>query len=153
MGPIGLPFQRTSTAPAFPTLSIATSSPVSVLVWLGCRIPEKIGLPSLVMESQVLSVAERFSSTRFTPSVPGVVVTAMVAAAAAGAVWLAMGATWTGAGGASGTLTGVPTGKSYCGGGTETRPGGVRSHQEKNPEHPTNTTPRPMPDVPTGRWE
>src|SRR5439155_735830 len=74
MGPIGLPFQRTSTAPAFPTLSIATSSPVSVLVWLGCRIPEKIGLPSLVMESQVLSVAERFSSTRFTPSVPAIVV-------------------------------------------------------------------------------
>ena len=65
MGPIGLPFQRTSTAPAFPTLSIATSSPVSVLVWLGCRIPEKIGLPSLVMESQVLSVAERFEC--FTP--------------------------------------------------------------------------------------
>ena len=75
MGPIDLPFQRTSSPPAFPTLILATSGVVSVLVWAGCRTPENICLPSLVMDSQVSSVAERLSTRWFTPSAPVVVVT------------------------------------------------------------------------------
>src|SRR5580693_577390 len=85
MGPIDFPFHSTSMPPALPTFMVATSEPNSVLVWLGSRTPEKMRLPSQVMESQVFSVAERFTTTRLTPSGPVVVVTLMAGVFAAAA--------------------------------------------------------------------
>src|SRR5262249_15173841 len=74
MGPIALPFQRTSMPPALPTFISAASVTFSVLVSLGRRTPEKICLPSLVTESQVASVAERLRAT-WMPSLSSVTLT------------------------------------------------------------------------------
>ena len=50
-GAITLPFQRTSMPPALPTFMVARSRPVSVFDSLGCKMPEKISLPSLLIDS------------------------------------------------------------------------------------------------------
>ncbi len=62
-GASNFPFNRTSRPAALPTRILADSLPPTVLLWFGCRIPEKTGLPSEDTDTQVASCASRSSVT------------------------------------------------------------------------------------------